>query len=280
MVLTANVAGVTKIAPGLQEPEIQTTEEIYSGAYLGAGSRDDATAADRGRMFAFNDEASVIPLGFSVSRETGDTGAAPIVRGRVATEAAIVDVAVTGLAGTEDDTYRLVYATDDNVFDLARPTVGIPLGWVWRHNTSSRALVEFFSSRELAILAMGGSAQETWFLGVVSGGIGTGNALTGIECSNHGRILSVYGIVIEPQVDADADLDYNLEIGGTNVTGGVIEFVTADAVGAKKAGTAITAANVFHEGDLIDVEVVENTAGTAVDGYMGIYAMILREPGT
>ena len=84
-----------------------------------------------------------------------------------------------------------------------------------------------------------------------------------------------------PDVDADVDIDYNLEIETLNVTGGVIEFVTADLIGAKKAGTAITddGTNSGEEADLIDVEAVANTAGTAVDGYMGIYAQVQTQLG-
>jgi len=85
--------------------------------------------------------------------------------------------------------------------------------------------------------------------------------------------------VIDTLVGAGADLDVNLEVDGTNLTGGVIEWVLADSNGDKKAGTAVTddGANLFHQGDLIDVEVAMNTASTA--GLMGIYAEVLAQPG-
>ena len=57
----------------------------------------------------------------------------------------------------------------------------------------------------------------------------------------------------------------------------MIEWLLANAAGVKKAGTAVTALNVFSHGSLIDVEVVENSASSA--GLMGIYANVLREPG-
>jgi len=124
---------------------------------------------------------------------------------------------------------------------------------------------------------MAGAAQYTWFLGVVSGVLSvSGNMLTGITAPHHGRILSVYGIVIEPHATTVDDIDVNLEIGAVNVTGGVIAW-TNSARGTKLAGSSITATNVFHEGDLIDVEGVVNNAGTA--GLLGIYADVLCEPG-
>jgi len=106
--------------------------------------------------------------------------------------------------------------------------------------------------------------------------------LTGIEAPHHGRITRVYGIVSRAATDADVDIDINLEIDGTNLTGGVIEYLFSDAIGTKKAGTAITddGLNAFHEGSLIDVEAVVNTAGTATDvGQMAIYAEVQTDFG-
>jgi hypothetical protein len=277
MALSANDNNVRTRVPGQYNPQIADAEEVYNGAYMGAGNRDHATSATRGRALPFNDAAGYIPLGFSLSRETGDTSASPIDSARVASEAQIRRVAVTGLGGTVADNFRLVYATDDGTFNLTRGTVSIPVGWVVEFDDSSNAWVEFFSARELAVLAMGGAAQYTWFLGVVSGILSvSGNMLTGITAPHHGRILSVYGIVIEAHATTVDDIDVNLEIGGTNVTGGLIQWTNA-AAGTKLSGSAVTAENVFNEGDLIDVEGTVNNAGT--QGLLGVYAEILCEPG-
>ena len=72
-------------------------------------------------------------------------------------------------------------------------------------------------------------------------------------------------------------VDYNLEIGGTNVTGGVVTIADGDVQGDKKSGTAITGAAVFHEGDLIDVEAVVGTANTG--GRFDLFAKVIRKPG-
>ena len=55
----------------------------------------------------------------------------------------------------------------------------------------------------------------------------------------------------------------DVELDGTDVTGGVVTVATGDAIGDKKAGTAITAANEFAEGALLDVEFVVGTQMTA-----------------
>jgi hypothetical protein len=128
------------------------------------------------------------------------------------------------------------------------------------------------------ILSLAGQAQYCWLVGVVSGiAAAGGNVATGIVAPHHGKILQVYGIVVQALAGAGADISYNLEIGGTNVTGGVVNVVLASAQGAKIAGTAVTAENVFHEGDLIDIEVAVATASTA--GLVGIYAEIEKGLG-
>lgn len=280
MALAANGQAVVK-APHTLALEAVNAAAIYNQSFMMLGSRDHGTAGVVGRAQAWNDEVGAIPLGFSMARTTGDTAASPIVNAEVDLQSRIhANVAVTGLTGDVTDVGRVVYMTDDNTFTLTRPTLGHPVGIVSRWRSATNADVYAFSFGELCAIGFAGAGRPgLWLLGIVSGGAGTGNVATGIVAPSHGRILSTYGIVVEPQTDADADLDFNLEIGGTNVTGGVIEFVTADLIGAKKAGTAVTAANVFHEGDLIDIECVANTAGTAADGYMAIYADVLVEPG-
>lgn len=255
--------------------------EIYNGAYLMGGSRDHATANLPGRVRAFNDEAGAIPLGFATQRATGNTSASPIVEAEVDLAGRVMkNIAVTGLAGTVADNFRLVYMTDDATFTLTRPTLGHPIGVVTRWLSATNADVYFFGFGELCAIGMGGAAKRRELLCLVTAGATTGNVATGILCPSHGRILSVYGIVVVDATDADVQQDINLEIDGTNVTGGVVTWLFSDAVGAKKAGTAVTALNVFNEGSLIDVETTATVAGTTADpGLMAIYADVLVEPG-
>jgi hypothetical protein len=165
---------------------------------------------------------------------------------------------------------------------VTRPTtIGWPVGVIVRHRSALVADVYFFSFGELCAMALYGGGRHTMLLGHVAGDATTGNAATGIKMNGPGKIVAVYGIVIDGIDDADADFSINLEIGGTNVTGGVITWLFSDANAAKLSGTAITAGNVFHEGDLIDIEVVANVASTAADpGLLAVYADIELFLGT
>lgn len=257
-----------------------SAEEFYNGAFVQVHSRDHAD--NNGRAEAFVREAGAIPMGFCSRRSTGDAGTSPEGEAQIDLQGRVIkSLTVAGLAGTVADNLRLVYATDDGTFSLTRTAPNIPIGVVIRFRSASAADVLFFDFGTLCAIGMAGAGRPgLWLLGVVRAGLSTGDALTGIVAPCHGRIESVYGIVAQTATDADVDIDLNLEIGGTNVTGGVIEWVAADANAAKKAGTAITANNIFHEGDLIDIEATLNTAGTANDpGAMNVYANVLVEPG-
>jgi len=257
-----------------------TTAELYNGAYLYGGSRDHATAINRGRIAPWGSIAGQIPLGFASKRATGNTALVPITEGEVDLGGRVMkNIAVTGLGGTIADNFRVVYATDDNTFTLVRPTPGHPVGIVTRFISGTNCDVYFLSFGELCVLGMSGAGRESWLVGVVNGLCSSADHATGIVAPHHGRILSTYGIVFEPITDVDANATILLEIGGVNVTGGVVTFDFADILGAKKAGTAVTATEVFHEGDLIDIEVTQVAAGTAIDGYMALYADVLLEPG-
>ncbi len=264
-----------KGAPGVEAKVVVSGSTCYGGSYMALGHSSHGTSANRGRVFPWAGAVGSIPMGFAQHKVVGDSA----LEVPIANEGQIKRVPITA-AGTIADHGKWVYiGTDDNAFTLTRPTNGAIVGYIRQFISSTEAWVEFFSQREMMIAAMCGWGQDTWFLGVISGVTATGNMLTGIVAPHHAKITAVYGIVIEPITDADQAADINLEIGGTNVTGGVIAWVTADLIGAKLAGSAITAANECHEGDLIDVECVNGTAGTAADGYLGIYATVERLPG-
>lgn len=262
-------------------PQVVNSSVLYSGAYQCINSRDHGTAASIGRVQPYTSTANQIPAGFQRSEnKTGNTSATPIPRANLWVGPVIVkSLAITGLAGTFADVGRIFYATADDTFTLTRTDPDLPLGIITDFQTSSVATARFFSMAELAILAMSGSGQQTWLLGIVSGLCSTGNLATGIVLPCHGRFTSDYGVVIEDQTDANVEGNINLEIGAVDVTGGVINFKFDDAIGVKKAGSDITALNVFHAGDLLDIECAQVTAGTAADGYMAVYATVLLEPG-
>lgn len=262
-------------------PQVVNAAVLYAGAYQCINSRDHGTSASIGRVEPYTSTANMIPAGFQrAENKTGDTSASPIPRSNLWVGPVIVkSLAITGLGGTFADVGRVFYASADDTFTLTRTDPDIALGIITDFQTSSVATARFFSMAELAILAMCGGGQATWFIGTVNGVESAGNHITGYVLPCHGRFTANYGIVSEPITDADATATFNFEIGAVDVTGGVITWATADVLGDKKAGTAITALNVFHAGDLLDVECAAGTAGTAADGYMNVYATVLMEPG-
>lgn len=62
----------------------------------------------------------------------------------------------------------------------------------------------------------------------------------------------------------------NLEIGTTNVTGGVISLASATAtpIGAKIAGSAVTATNTFSSSDTISIEATSTTTFIEGSGWL------------
>lgn len=266
----------------LVNPEIVNTDRVFGGSYVMLGSFDHATAADRGRVQAWNDEEGAIPFCFSIKGDTtGDTTLADPPDSNLDIFPRIIKgLPVAALVGNITDVSRLVYATDDNTFTITRPALTAPLGIIVASVSAAAADVLFFGADTMISMALAGQGLTTWNLGTISGNVsGSGNGATGIEAPHRGRILSVYGSIITNLNGGGADLDINLEIGGANVTGGVIPWLLADAQGAKKAGSAVTddGNNLFHQGDLIDIEIAMNTAST--DGYMAVYANVLCEPG-
>jgi hypothetical protein len=259
--------------------QVVNTSVEYAASYTCMNSRGHGTSGSRGRVQPWASAIYQIPLGFAWSGVTGNTGASPIPEAQIDAGDTYERVAVTG-AGSVADQGRLVFMSDDATWTLTRPTLGTPQGMIVRWYTSTTCLVLRFGTSTLAAIAIAGSGQYTWHLGIVGGTGTTGNMLTGIVAPHHGRITSVYGIVVTELTDADVAIDINLEIGGTNVTGGVISWVSASAIGAKLAGTAVTAANEFHEGDLIDVEATYGTPGTDPDpGLLNLYATVQTDLG-
>lgn len=269
------VAPFTKFAVQVINGDI-----VYAGSYAIAGTRDAATSSNRGRaMPAGVISAGYLPLGFVDQQRTGDTSASPIPEASINVEGKIVkNMSITDDAGTIADNFRKVYLTDDQTFTLTRPSEPtMPVGFTTKFVAVDKFDVYFFSLPELALMALCGGDSFTWFLGVIEPSGASGNALTGVVAPCAGRILSVHTICIEAIADADAAYTLNLEIDAVDVTGGVVTIATADLLGAKQSGTAVTANNRMARGSLVDVELVQGTAGTAGDGKYGVYAVVDRD---
>jgi len=84
------------------------------------------------------------------------------------------------------------------------------------------------------------------------------------------KILAVDFTVTTPGTGAGANQSLNLEIGSTNVTGGVVNVTLANTatLGALVAGTAVTAANTGTAADTLSIEVA--AGGTIFTAGQGI----------
>ncbi len=260
--------------------EIADAKQTYAGGL--AALRGPGHATTNGYLDGLDDEAGLIPLGGFFSDETlGATGDSPPpennvdVRDKIYRRATVVGVASRGDIG------KLVFATDDSVLTLTAPSANaFPIGMVIEWHTSTTCDVAMWGMIAAAAIALGGAGRETICLGSFDVTIAaSANLATGIVAPCHGLITDLYAVIDGADlVGASGAVDLNLEIGGTNVTGGVVSLVIGSpTAGSKVAGTAITAENRIHQGDLIDVEAVVTTAFTT--GRVNLYATIQRELG-
>lgn len=102
---------------------------------------------------------------------------------------------------------------------------------------------------------------------------GAGDVVTTITPGYAGTITSVEWVTGRPVTTAAKAAALNLEIGTTNLTGGVVSLTSANStpLGAVVAGTAITAANAFTATDTISVEAASVTAFAEGDGFLLIH---------
>lgn len=179
----------------------------------------------------------------------------------------IVDLAVTGLAGTGADNGQLVYATADGTFTLTPPaSLALPVGVVVKEQTATICTVQFFSFVENLLQGLSGGQIHTVPLGSLDcDTITTANQRTGMPLRGHGKIIAFYAMVDVACAGGGGTADLNLEIATVNVTGGVLTISTAagGTKGTKLTATAITAANEFHDGDALDIEATLGTDMTA-----------------
>lgn len=243
--------------------QIVNSARPYVGALQVIGHADHGTAANVGRLFPYSAAANQIPSGWAINEsQAGNTGASPIPEQQVDLRARIRTVNVTGTTAVTD-AGRQVYASDDNTYTLTRPTLGIPVGRVWRWRSGTECEVYFYSVEVLDAIALGGLGQGVWQFAIHGNVAAAGDLIAGFEAPFHGRFLNFYAFVMDPLAGGGATMAINFEIGGTNLTGGVITWAGTDARGSKLADTAITATTAeFHEGDLIDIEAASVTAGT------------------
>lgn len=267
-------------------PQVVTTSVLYAGAYQCINARTHGTAASIGRVQPYTSTANQIPAGFQrAANTTGDTTATPIPRSNLWAGPTIVkSLAITGLGGTFADVGRIFYATADDTFTLTRTDPDLPLGIITDFETSSVATARFFSFSELAILAMAGAGQACWSFAIspcnTASAYLMGSSTTGVTIPYAGRITAVNAICIRANTDGDVSQSVAPKINDTAVTGGAVIMLAADTLALVKVGSAVSAANVFHAGDLLQIYATQTNSGTATDvGTYNYLISVLMEPG-
>ena len=143
MALTANSIPTTA-ARGLEAVVVENTTVIFGGALVGIS----------GAGFATNwaDTSGFVFAGLAEEPATGDTGASPAVEISINTSGPIVkDVAVTGATG-QTDLGVLVFATDENTYNLAVSTNVKAVGTVSRYYSGTHCDVRIFTPAEYMAL--------------------------------------------------------------------------------------------------------------------------------
>jgi hypothetical protein len=94
------------------------------------------------------------------------------------------------------------------------------------------------------------------------------------------EVLAVEFVTTTIGAGAGATMALNLEIGTTNLTGGVVTVTLAgtDTLGEKTAGTAITAANIGTAADTLSIEVA--ASGTIFTAGAGVLLVKVRNLDT
>lgn len=275
MTALAASTSLTKASPDALAFVVENAEVSYAGG-------DSALAS--GYLKALTGAAGDIPCGLALQGAiTGATSDSP--QPTQSTDSGDVVLKAVPVAGASTIAHvgSVVYTSTDNVktdLTLTRPTRGFARGVIVKFNSSTSFDVLLFGFARM--LAMQGVGQrEVLELGTFANvALINGNIVTGQVMQFRGKIISLHGLVQTAFTGASGTAEVNLEIDATNVTGGVLTVSTAagGTIGAKLDATAITAANVFSEGSVLDVEVA-NTGGTQTAGSVRLYMVVERLPG-
>lgn len=253
-----------------------------------------AAAANTGEIEFADDADHLIPCGLVIQPSDGNndhlTGSSTYKWKAVCRGGIIVRWAVTGAASVADNG-KLVYATDGQTLTLTQPATGLPSGFVVHWISSTTCDVYLFSYSES--IKMQSSGQGTKAIKVF--GTFPTNAIQGTNAAtlwtetalDHYSITSLHAqcVAFDNAVIAGSQT-LNIDIGGTNTTGGVLTlaYTNCDAygdMGTAIDATAITAANEVHQGDVVKLELAGSGTGFTADAAAAflIYAIIQKLPG-
>ena len=277
-----------KLNEGRYEFIIKTSEALVLNSLV---SMDIST----GKIEFADDANNLVPCGMLeypsdglVAHLTGDGTYKAIVKGGI-----IQCWAVTG-ATAKTDIGKPVYATDGQTLTLTKPTTGLPHGFVVDWISSTNCDVYLFSFAEsIANLNMGNGLYKYELRDL---GTFPANALQGTAAATlftfpasyeHYKLISFHAQCVSHDDAAVAGSQaLNLNIDGTNVTGGVLTlaYTNCDAVGDMGTAinaTEITAENEVHQGDVLKIEMAASGTGFTADtsAAFKLYAIIQKLPG-
>jgi len=260
---------------------IKTSEVMVLGAYAAI---DKVT----GLVELADDTAGLIPCGVVVDQYvgdhdslTGDGTVKAVCRSGIILES----VAVTG-ASAITDIGSPVYATDGQTLSLTAPTAGMPFGVVTDWHSSTTCDVYAYKPWESMANA---AEEETIYLGYVSAQSLGGTAAADLLKYTAPYRMQIDSLYAYPNIDDAATAGSavcNLEIGTTNLTGGALTLNEAacDAIadlGTVVSATAITAANIANEGDVITLEAATGATAFTDNTVAGfnVYMDVTKLPG-
>lgn len=261
---------------------VKNAQALYVNGLVGIDSN--------GLLVPWADTAGIKFLGTFVEFDRsgvtqGDTSASPPVRGVVDISGQYlreVDVAgVTARANIGD----LVYCADDNPATLSTTaTTNVrAVGWLADFRSTSDMDVQLFDAAEYITVnninsttsltdSTGGTAGNTLAAGVgeyvlaihvtLAQITGAGDVLTNHVIGHKFKINSMDAVVDKVVTTAAKLATLNMEIGTTNVTGGEVALTSANCtpLGARVAGSAVTAANTGSSTDTFSIEAASVTA--------------------
>lgn len=232
-----------------------------------------ATAASAGFMGQLANAAGNFPVGKLSEGEISNTGDSLANQNVTIGNRITRGIAVVGTSA-KTDVLAPIYRTDAGAYTITRPAEPtVAVGFVLQWYTGTTCDIYEYSIGEMAVLMLQGGNRKVVNLGSYDWTAVADGVVNAIDGLPRGKIVEIYAVPSVATTGAGGDLDVNLEIDGTNVTGGVVAIPTASPAGTKISSTAITAENEIGVGSTVEVEVA-NAAGTRTTGQFNLYAII------
>jgi hypothetical protein len=244
-----------------------------------------------GKVEFADDAENLIPMGVVLGQANGlNEKLTGDGTSKVVTLSGVVlsNVTVTGVTGITD-IGKYVYATDGQTMTITKPASAVPIGVITEHVTGTYCNVYLLSLVDsvLSGTGFGKSGQYRKSLGTFITNILQGANAINLHtetATEHYKIISLHAIPkgYDNAIIAGAQT-MNLEIAGTNVTGGVLTlgFASFDAegdMGTVINATAITADNEVHIGDELQLELIAGGTGFTADSHGAVEIFMIVEP--